>query len=173
VDEARRILIDGRSGSGKTELAAAIRADWPQAQLVRMDDLYPGWGGLLAGSALVPAVLGTGRYRIWNWAENRYGAEVTLDLGRPIIVEGVGALSRASRPLADLAVWVRYPAPLRKQRALARDGDTFAPHWCDWAVQERDFMRSEHPQALADVIVDGADVTDWRAVLDPALVFGS
>jgi cytidylate kinase len=168
----RRILIDGRSGSGKTELARAIAADWPGAQLVRMDDLYPGWDGLLAGSALVPSVLATGRYRAWDWAADRPGDKRRLDPARPIVVEGVGAISRESRPLADLAVWVRYPAPLRKERALARDGAAFAPHWCDWAVQEREFMRAEHPRALADIVVDGADVTDWRAVLDPAMVFG-
>ncbi len=165
---ARRILIDGRSGSGKTELARAIAADWPEAQLVRMDDLYPGWDGLAAGSALVPELLTTGRYRAWDWATGAPGEERRLDLDRPIIVEGVGALSRASRPLADLAVWVRYPAPLRKQRALARDGGDFAPHWCHWAVQEKAFMRAEQPRELADVVVDGADVTDWRASLGPA-----
>ena len=44
------LLIDGRSGSGKTELARAVVAGVPEAQLVRLDDLYPGWGGLEEGS---------------------------------------------------------------------------------------------------------------------------
>ncbi len=47
----RRILIDGRSGSGKTELARAIVDDWPGAQLVRLDEVYPGWHGLAAASS--------------------------------------------------------------------------------------------------------------------------
>ncbi len=121
--DARRILIDGRSGSGKTELARAIAADWPEAQLVRMDDLYPGWDGLAAGSGLVPSVLTTGRYRVWDWSAGRYGEERVLDLGRPIIVEGVGALSRASRPLADFAVGGEYPA----QGSQDAGSD---PRWC-------------------------------------------
>lgn len=169
----RRILIDGRSGSGKTELARAIAADWPDAQLVRTDDLYPGWAGLAEGSALVPAVLTTGRYRVWDWAEGRYGEERVLDVERPIIVEGVGALSRASRPLADFAVWVEYPAPERKARALARDGADFEGHWDDWAAQEDAFLHAERPRVLADAVVRGNDVTDWQVILDPSDVLGS
>jgi uridine kinase len=173
ADEApRRILIDGRSGSGKTELARAIAADWPEAQLVRMDDLYPGWDGLAAGSALVPSVLTTGRYRVWDWAAERYGQERILDPQRPIIVEGVGALSRASRPLADYAVWVEYPAPERKARALARDGATFEDHWDDWAQQEDAFLHTQRPRMLADAVVRGNDVTNWQTILEPGAVWG-
>ena len=62
----RRILIDGRSGSGKTELARSIAAHWPEAQLVRLDDLYPGWDGLDAGSAAVPGILTDFRWRAWD-----------------------------------------------------------------------------------------------------------
>jgi uridine kinase len=170
--DARRILIDGRSGSGKTELARAIAADWPEAQLVRMDDLYPGWDGLAAGAARVPEVLRTGRFRPWDWYAGEPGAERILDLSRPVIVEGVGALTRASRPLADLAVWVEYPAALRKERALARDGAAFEGHWDEWAAQEDALIATEHPQALADVVVHGEDVADWQRLLDPARVFG-
>lgn len=42
------VLIDGRSGAGKTTLANTLichHADW---QLVHADDLYPGWSGLSA-----------------------------------------------------------------------------------------------------------------------------
>lgn len=168
----RRILIDGRSGSGKTELARAIAADWPDAQLVRMDDLYPGWTGLREGVALVPGVLRTGRYRAWDWEAGRYGDERELDLDRPVIIEGVGAISRASAPLADLTVWVEYPDTARRARALERDGLVFAPHWDDWAAQEEVFLQAENPRKLADVTLDGTDVTQWRALLDPAMVFG-
>src|SRR5690606_29833513 len=47
------VLIDGRSGSGKTTLATALAARLPGTQLVRLDDFYPGWDGLEAGSAHV------------------------------------------------------------------------------------------------------------------------
>jgi len=169
------LLIDGRSGSGKTELAEAIRAD-TGAQLVRMDDLYPGWDGLEAGSRAVTALLTTGRWRAWNWATSAPGEWHEVDLGRPLIVEGCGALSRANRALARYGVWVGLDDATRKTRALARDGEEYAPHWDDWAAQEWTFIRRELPIALADELVDGHDVTRdverWRGIVDPARVDG-
>lgn len=150
----RRILIDGRSGSGKTELARSIVGAWPEAQLVRLDELYPGWDGLDAGSAAVAGILTTFRWREWDWTTGRPGGWHDLDPARPIIVEGVGALSRASRTFADLGLWVQLDDTIRKQRALARDGDTYAPHWDRWAAQEERFIARENPRALADVVID-------------------
>lgn len=150
----RRILIDGRSGSGKTELARSIVSAWPGIQLVHLDDVYPGWDGLDAGSAAVAGILTTFRWREWNWVTGRQGGWHDLDPARPIIVEGVGAISRASRPLADLTIWVELDDATRKQRALTRDGDTYAPHWERWAAHEEHFIGRENPSALADVVVD-------------------
>jgi len=49
------VLIDGRAGSGKSTLAAQLQnvlfRDGESApRLIHMDDLYPGWDGLSAGS---------------------------------------------------------------------------------------------------------------------------
>ena len=82
-----------------------------------------------------------------------------LDLARPVIVEGVGALSRASRPLADHALWVELDAATRKRRALARES-YFAQHWGAWAAQEDRFIAREDPRALADATVDGRSVAE-------------
>lgn len=149
-----RILIDGRSGSGKSELAAGLaeHLDW---ELLRLDDIYPGWDGLDAASRALPQILTTGRWRRWDWAEGTPGEWCVLDVDRPLIVEGVGALSRASRPLARTAIWVELDAVTRKRRALERDGATFAPHWERWAVQEDAFIAREHPERLADLVVSG------------------
>jgi uridine kinase len=47
------VLVDGPSGSGKSTLADALVRDGdpaallpPGAQLLRLDDVYPGWDGL-------------------------------------------------------------------------------------------------------------------------------
>lgn len=147
------ILIDGRSGVGKSQLATELAARLPGTQLVRLDDLYPGWDGLDAASRAVPLLLQTGRWRAWDWAGARPGALHTVDLDRPIIVEGVGALSRASRPFARIALWLEADDGERKRRAIERDGDTFAPHWERWAAQEERFIAREDPRALADAII--------------------
>lgn len=147
------ILIDGRSGAGKSELATRLAALIPGAQLVRLDDLYPGWDGLRAASRAVPLLLATARWRAWDWDADAPGALHVLDLSRPVIVEGVGALSRASRRRASLAIWLEADDAERKRRALDRDGDTFAPHWDRWAAQEERFLAEEQPRRLADVVV--------------------
>lgn len=151
---AERILIDGRSGSGKSELATSL-AEHLGWQLLRLDDVYPGWDGLDAASRALPQILTTGRWRRWNWAAGAPGEWCVLEADRPLIVEGAGALSRAARPLADAAIWVELDAATRKRRALKRDGATYAPHWERWAAQEDAFVVREHPEGLADLVVSG------------------
>lgn len=150
------LLIDGGAGSGKTTLAETLAAAWPgdrAVQLVGLDELYPGWGGLAAGSASVPAVILGTRFRTWDWAAGRPGPWRTLDPSAPLIVEGCGALTPASRPLAGLALWLEVDEPTRRSRALARDGAMFADHWDDWAAQEAVHWRADHPRELADLVL--------------------
>ena len=76
------VLIDGRSGAGKTTLANTLichHADW---QLVHADDLYPGWSGLSAVWDLRDLVARR-RYRRWDWYQNRFDDEVILNANRP------------------------------------------------------------------------------------------
>lgn len=165
------LLIDGRSGSGKSELASALR---DTAQVVRLDDVYPGWDGLAAGSALVPAIIRDRRYRRWDWAASEYAEWIELD-DRPLVIEGCGSLSLENRSYADYGLWVEHPTGDRRRRALAREPG-FAPHLEAWAAQEQEFIEREHPREHADAEVDGDDVTvdldRWRRILDPARVEG-
>lgn len=146
-------LIDGRSGSGKSDLATLIASRINGSQLVRLDDIYPGWDGLDAASAAVPGILDTLSWRAWDWVNERPGAMHYLRPDAPIIIDGVGALSRASRAQATTAIWLEADDTTRRERALARDGDTFAPHWDRWAAQEERFIARESPRELADVVV--------------------
>lgn len=167
---ADRVLIDGRSGSGKSELARALVDAWPGAQLVRLDDIYPGWSGLEAGSRHVVEHLLAAEpgWRRWDWTRGVAAEWHPLDPHRPIVVEGCGALSRASRSRADWAVWVEYPEAARRARALERDGETYAPWWEHWAAQEQGFIARERPQQLADVMIWGADAADYGRRLGQA-----
>ena len=158
------LLIDGRSGSGKTELANLL-----QAEVLHLDDVYPGWGGLRAASELLPTILRERRWQRYDWATGSLAEWHELGDG-DIVVEGCGALSRASRAVADFGIWVQHPSASRKERALRREPH-FASHWDEWALQEDAHEAREHPQQLADAIVDGSDVTvdlaRWRAMVSP------
>ena len=132
------VTIDGYSGSGKSTLAAALArlvAGW---QVLHLDDWYPGWDGLEAGVGIarrIAADLRAGRassYEAWDWEHGITGATIRVPLA-PTIIEGCGAIEAE----ADLSVWIADPGEEeRRTRALARDGQTYAPHWQRWADQD-------------------------------------
>jgi hypothetical protein len=156
---ATTVLIDGRSGSGKSTLAIQLHHAWTGSMVLRLDDIYPGWDGLLWAaehlqrSLLEPRVAGrTGRWRQWDWATAAPSGWHTVEPGQRLIVEGIGALTPATRALADLGIWVDADDAERKRRALERDGDTYRPHWDRWAAQEVEYITRFQPRACADLI---------------------
>ena len=155
------VLIDGRAGAGKTTLAARLRDAWPghTPELVGMDECYPGWDGLASAACGLPRLIREGRFITWDWTLHRPGSLRSLDPQRALIVEGCGALTPASKALATFSLWLEAPAEIRRERALTRDGDLFAPHWERWARQEDAHWYRHHPQQLADLVVDGAELS--------------
>ncbi len=162
------VLIDGPAGAGKSTLADQVMLRWPTPDapvLVRMDDLYPGWGGLDAGSRNLAAELlaprrehGAGRWQRYNWSVGALDDWTGVDAARPLVVEGCGTLSRENAALGDLRIWLTADDALRKSRALARDQGGFDDHWDHWQQQFEAFVGRESPADQADLVLD---VTDW------------
>ena len=132
------VTIDGYSGAGKSTLAAALARLVNGWQVLHLDDWYPGWDGLAAGARIarrIAADLRGGRassYEVWDWEAGETGATIRVPLA-PTIIEGCGAIEAE----ADLAIWIADPGEdERRSRALARDGQTYAPHWRRWAEQD-------------------------------------
>lgn len=132
------VTIDGYSGAGKSTLAAALASLLPGWQVLHLDDWYPGWDGLAAGARIarrIAADLRGGRassYEAWDWDKGTTGATTRVPLA-PTIIEGCGAIEAE----ADIAIWIADPGEdERRSRALARDGQTYAPHWRRWADQD-------------------------------------
>ncbi|HEX4399545.1 MAG TPA: hypothetical protein VH136_18035, partial [Trebonia sp.] len=70
-----------------------------------------------------------------------------------LIVEGVGAGARRAAAFESLLVWLEAPTAVRKQRALDRDGETFAPYWDMWAAQEEAMLARERTLERADLVL--------------------
>ena len=153
------VLIDGRSGAGKTTLARELVSRWPmrgRVQLVALDQVYPGWDGLQDGVEIARELILTpngrgllGVWQRWDWDGSAYAEAHAVDPSLPLIVEGSGLLTPATARLGDVRVWLEAPAEARKRRALARDGETYRPHWTQWAEQEERHLLRDRPERHA------------------------
>lgn len=173
-DAGRPVLVavDGRSGSGKSTFAEAVVArlratTGADVTLLRTDAVYPGWDGLGAAVRVlreeVLPRLAAGEeatYRSWLWTRSRPGPVRAVRPAHVVVVEGVG--SGAAADLVDCLVWVEAPEQVRHRRAMARDGDGYAPHWDTWAAQEVVHFAAHPTRPRAHVVVDtdGGEDTD-------------
>ena len=113
------VCVDGPSAAGKTQLAAALATALGNPPVVVMDELYPGWDGLVAGVARlrteVVAPLAAGQaaaYRRWDWARDTYGERrehcFTGDTEQP---NNVGNRTVHQRYMPAMAQWMMKTAP--------------------------------------------------------------
>jgi hypothetical protein len=154
------VAIDGRSGAGKTRLAAELSAELGAA-VVSLEDLYGGWDGLERGiDLLVSAVLEpfaagrAARVPRYDWAAGSWAEPLPLEPPDVLIVEGVGAGARRAGRRAGAASG-RGRAELRgreRERAGPR-GEIFAPHWDQWAAQEDATLARERTPERADLVL--------------------
>lgn len=170
----RVLAIDGPSGAGKTTLAGAVRGlletghrETVPVPVVHLDSIYPGWDGLAASvPRLVEWVLRPlaerrpVRYRRYDWEHEEYAewVDVPTDPAPPVlIVEGAGAGSLPCAPYLSLLVWLDAPAAVRFERGMARDGETYRPHWRRWAEQEDRHFTEHDPRGRADLRLETQD----------------
>jgi uridine kinase len=155
----RVVAIDGRSGAGKTSLAAAL-AGQLDGPVVSLEWLYGGWDGLERGIDLLvsevfePLAAGrAARVPRYDWVGREWAEPEVLEPPEALIVEGVGAGARRGAAFESLLVWLEVPAFTRKKRALDRDGETFAPYWDQWAAQEEEMLARERTPDRADIMI--------------------
>ena len=167
------LLIDGRSGSGKTTFATKLHGilGWP---VIHLEDVYPGWTGLQKASSAVaktilnPALPAHARgYRRWDWYADEFAEWVSTPQGCSLIVEGCGAVTEANlnaaRAIGDgnaWGVWVELDAQTRYLRAMARDMH-FKNYWDMWARQESRHMTKHNPKKLVDWTITPPEPLTW------------
>jgi uridine kinase len=163
------IVIDGPSGAGKSTVADYLVAHWPSTapagegagvvQLVRLDDLYPGWGGLAQGADVARGILAaryrgqTASWQRYDWASAGLTTWHDVVPGAPLILEGCGALSEQAVTAAQVRLWVTVSEDVRRDRALSRGGEDFEAHWEEWDRQFNARVTAEEPTRFANMIL--------------------
>jgi uridine kinase len=157
----RVVAVDGRSGAGKSTFARALAAALDDAPVLPLEGIYPGWEGLERGIAIVAGdvlpALAEGRTALvpqWDWAAGAWGAPRAFAPAPVVVLEGVGAGAARVAPYLSLLVWLELDDAERRQRALARDGETYRPFWDTWAAQETALIAREEIAARADVVLE-------------------
>lgn len=145
------VLIDGPSGAGKSTFADLLLAGWPgrTPDLVRLDDVYPGWTGLdpavrhLERDVVRPWARGLpARHRAWDWALDRPAVVTSLRPGNALVIEGCGAHGTAAGASRNtVRVWLDAHDAVRRDRALSRDAGAFDPYWELWDHQWQRYER--------------------------------
>lgn len=154
------ILVDGRSGAGKTQWARQKQEE-TGFFLLSLDEVYPGWDGLAAGSQMVyrrgilPWLAGeAGAVPAWNWVQSAPGGWIEIDPNAGLIIEGCGAISSHSAAVSTERWWIEAADDARRERVFERDGDVSRPHWERWALQERRFYALHRSRERAQQIVE-------------------
>jgi uridine kinase len=158
----RVVAVDGPSGAGKSTLATALAAEL-RAQIVQLDELIPGWGGLTAGPVItlrdVVRPIADGRdggYRRYDWHRGEYAEWQPVAQAAFLVIEGCGAGARDLAAYLSLLVWVDAGRELRFERGIARDGEAFRPYWTRWEEDSQALFASEDTRARADALIDGS-----------------
>jgi cytidylate kinase len=151
------VAVDGPSGSGKSAFSDRL-SDVLGAAVLRLDDLVPGWHGLAATPPMVAhdvlahlAVGETGHFRRWDWTLDRPGELVDCPPVTYLVLDGCGSGARIIRPFLSFLVWIDGPEDVRRERAMARDGDVYGSWWDVWAAQEREHFAAEQTKGAADL----------------------
>jgi len=160
------VAIDGPSCSGKTRFAAMLAERLPNAFLLHLDDLYPGWDGLMPAltnmydQVLAPLARGErAEYRRWDWVHSRYAAWQSLPATDLLLVDGVGSGAGPGTDLVSVLIWLEADQDVRLRRATERDGQSYLRHWRGWAAQENALFAVEQTRKRADLIMDTSGLT--------------
>lgn len=155
------VAIDGPSGAGKTDFAAALARRLPGALVLHMDDLYPGWDGLRKAVAdldehvLTPlASGGQAAYRRWDWEHDRYAQWHRLPATEVLLVEGVGSGAQPGWRRESALIWLEADREERFRRGISRDGESYLPHWLRWERHENALFAGDGTRSRADLIID-------------------
>lgn len=142
------LTIDGPSGSGKSTFATSLAEENPDWILIRLEDIYPGWNGMLAGvmnvrnELVAPIRAGNqGEWTQWDWEAQTTVARFAVEADSKLIIEGCGATATVPGPDTGIRqLWLDIDESERRERLLARDGHRYDEFWPIWDEQWSEYM---------------------------------
>ena len=165
------LALDGRCGSGKTTMAAALAEQFPDSIVLHTDDFYlppadrvPGWEqtpcanmdfARLRDEVLAPARAGKPvLYRAYSCREGAYLPPRVLGPAPLVIVEG----SYSHHPLLagcyDLKVFVTCSPAEQTRRLQAREGERYSSFAARWIPLEEGYFKEYSIEEKADLVLD-------------------
>ena len=165
------LALDGRCGSGKTNLAEALTRQFPDSVILHTDDFYlpaaqraPGWEqtpcanmdlARLRDEALRPAYAGQPvPYRAYSCREGAYQPAKELPAQPLVILEG----SYSHHPLLTcyetLRVFITCSKEEQARRLQEREGEHYADFAARWVPLEEEYFAQYRIEETADFVID-------------------
>lgn len=179
VGRPRLVLVDGRSGGGKTTFATTL-AERLGAQVVHTDDVawnhaMLDWDELLVAGVLTPWLAGERvDFRPPAWERHDRDGSIVVEPGGSLVVEGVGAGRASLAPYADLVVWVQSDRALARTRGIERDAsygtrtyDEAVAFWDRWMREEEPHLAADQPWERAGLVALGTPPGPGTWVVSP------
>ena len=168
------VLVDGRSGSGKSTFAERL-ARLLDGAVVHSDDIAwhhdpIHWVDVLVDNVIAPWRRGEAvGFRPPGWVVQGRPGRVDVPPRPVLIVEGVGAGRSELAARAELVVWVQSDRDEARRRGLRRDvelGRTpkeAEAFWDEWMRAEEPFLAADRPWSRASLIVNGTPPAAMQA----------
>ncbi len=162
----RSVLVDGRSGAGKTTAAERI-ARALDAAIVHTDDVAWNhsifdWDDLVLEHVIAPWRAGAAfTYTPPGWLRHGRPGAIAVPATRTLVVEGVGACRASLAEHADVCVWVQSDRTAARESGIARDiangrtPEQARKFWDGWMRAEDPFQAVSRPWTRARIIVRG------------------
>ena len=167
------ILVDGRSGSGKSTFAERV-ARLLDGAVVHSDDIAwhhdpIDWADVLVDGVIAPWRRGEAvSFRPPGWVSKGRRGAVEVPPGPLLVVEGVGAGRAGLAACAELVVWVQSDRDEARRRGLTRDvelgrsPEEAAAFWEQWMLAEAPFLATDRPWSRASLVVNGTLPEEMR-----------
>lgn len=162
--------IDGRCGSGKTQLAALIEDIFP-CQVIHMDDFYlpfakrqENWmelaGGNMDFERLQTEILhplrtgGQAVYRPYNCREDRMGEPAPVKPCKLILVEGSYSQHPLLAEVYDVTIFLTCGSTEQRERLLVREGSYFPAFEKYWIPMEENYLKQCNTEAKSHIVIN-------------------